>query len=86
LTPLSRTDIIYGIDVTFGFLGWHYALDITINEKALDEKYCKLQKLRLLLQDLELERIGVCLIKSKVIDPQQFLSNLPRVSARKKMT
>jgi hypothetical protein len=71
-------DRVFGIDVAFNCRGWYYALDVTVNERALGEKFDKLGKLRPLLRELELERIGVCLLRSSPIDPRHFLSSLPK--------
>ncbi len=71
-------DYVLAVDVAFGFLGWNYALDVTTNPQAVDEKYRKLKKLRPLFERLEIERVGVCLLQSNVIDCARFFSHLPR--------
>jgi hypothetical protein len=59
---LLQADRVFGIDVAFNCRGWYYAIDVTVNERAIKEKYAKLGKLRPLLRELSLDRIGVCLL------------------------
>jgi hypothetical protein len=75
---LLQADRVYGIDVAFNCRGWYYAIDVTVNKRALGEKYAKLGKLRPLLRELNFDRVGVCLLRSSSIEPRKFLSSLPK--------
>jgi hypothetical protein len=57
-------DYCLGIDVCFNFLGWGYGLDVTVNPVKIEEKFSKLKQLKPLLNELQLERIGVLLVQS----------------------
>ena len=57
-------DLVFGIDRTFSFLGYHCGIDITLNPHKLSQKVAKLRWLRPLFKAVGIDKTAVVLIDS----------------------
>ncbi|PSF33460.1 hypothetical protein C7H19_20025 [Aphanothece hegewaldii CCALA 016] len=73
-------DYIFGIDCCITFLGYAVAIDISCNQKAIEEKVIKLCQLRPLWQAIGMDNACVCHITNKNLNKDSVWSALKTVS------